>query len=324
MYNVIYTLGDWLDNWYLLYCKPYLKPATLVSYECYIRKHIKPFIGNILLSDLNGLMLQDFFNKKYELGLSEKTVVNIRMMFHAALQRAYENDLIPKNYIEHIRLAKVKKKEMRVLDEDEQRRLLTALNAYKDEYSIGIILCLATGMRVGEVCALTWNDIDFIKMKIYVNKTLHRLKNLDPDITAKTVLVTESPKSESSIRDIPINDDIILKLLEHRKYVSDRYGIGCAQDNHFILTHSYKKPIEPRTLSDAFQRYLSYANIKSASMHTLRHTFATRALEAGVDFKVLSVLLGHSDINVTMNRYAHVLDKTKKTAMDSILLQFSF
>ena len=130
-------LGEWLDIWFELYAKPFLKKSTLVSYACYIKKHIKPFIGDVELSNLDGLLLQGFFNAKYKSGrldnnggLSEKTVLNIRQMLHAALKKACDNNLIPKNYVESVRLIKVSTPEMRVLSVDEQTRLIKALEQY--------------------------------------------------------------------------------------------------------------------------------------------------------------------------------------------------
>ena len=133
------TLGEWLDNWYTLYAKPFLKTSTLVSYNGYIEKHIKPFIGAVKLSDLNGIILQEFFNEKYVSGrldntggLSEKTVLNIRQMLHAALRKALENGFISANYVEHVRLQKVSIPDMRVLSVEEQQRLITDLEIHKD------------------------------------------------------------------------------------------------------------------------------------------------------------------------------------------------
>lgn len=322
------TLAEWLDTWYKLYAAPYLKTATLVSYDCYINKHIKPYLGDIKLSELNGLILQKFFNDKYQSGrldknggLSKKTVLNIRQMLHAALKKALENDLIAKNYVEHVRLHKVTATEMRVLTIDEQNRLLAVLNQHPNEYAIGVFLCLSTGIRVGEVCALRWSNVDYLRKVIKIRQTLQRLPNLNTNANQKTVIVINSPKSEKSIRDIFINDMLLEKLNTHREYIATRFGSQCTTEDQFILTRQVNKPVEPRTMQDAFKRFLKLAGIDEVNFHTLRHTFATRALESGIDYKTLSTILGHADITTTMNRYAHVLDDTKKAAMDKILSQ---
>lgn len=322
------TLSEWLDIWLKLYAKPFIKKSTLVSYDCYINKHIKPIIGSTKLKDLNGLQLQQFFNDKYNSGrldksggLSGKTVLNIRQMLHAALQKALDNDLISKNFVEQVRLQKVRTPEIRVLTVSEQTRLINTLEAYPDEYAIGVLLCLSTGIRIGEMCALKWCLIDFYKKIIKIRQTLQRLPNLNPDIKEKTTIVINSPKSEKSIRDIFINDTIIDKLNTHRKYIANRFGMNCAADDQYVITRNVNKPIEPRTMQDAFKRYLKRADIEEVNFHVLRHTFATRALENGIDYKTLSSILGHADVTTTMNRYAHSLDDTKKAAMDTILSQ---
>ena len=325
------TLGEWLDRWYALYAEPFLKPSTLVSYDCYIKKHIKPTIGDVKLSDIDGNFLQSYFNEQYKSGridknggLSEKTLYNIRMMLHAVFRKAYENDMIKKNYVEHITLPKVFRKEMRVLTTEEQAKVQHVLSSEQDEYTFGILLCLYTGMRVGELSALKWKNVDTINKTIKIRATLQRVMITDSDIGQKTKLILGTPKSQSSVRDIPITESVISEINRHKNYISRTLGTEALDLEHFVISRRYGYPIEPRTMQDAFKRVLKKANIADANFHALRHTFATRALEAGIDFKVLSQLLGHADISTTMNRYVHVLDDKKRTAMETILSQFLF
>lgn len=325
------TLGEWLDKWYALYVEPYLKQSTLVSYECYIRKHIKPFLGSIPLTDIDGMLLQNFFNEKYKSGrldnrggLSEKTLYNLRMMLHAVFRKALQNDLVQKNYVEHVLLPKVVHKEMRVLTLDEQNRIQSVLSTERDEYSFGILLCLSTGIRIGELCGLKWKDFDLERKPLKIRRTVQRLKNVDPDKKSKTSIVIGTPKSQASIRDIPFTDAIVTEIEIHKKLLSENFSSCIVSEEQFVITRQLNHPIEPRTMQDAFKITLKYANVSDANFHSMRHTFATRALEAGIDFKVLSQLLGHADIATTMNRYAHVLDDKKRTAMETILSQFLF
>lgn len=238
-------------------------------------------------------------------------------MMHNAFKIAYLNDLVPKNYIEYIVLPKVIKKEMRVLTKAEQEKLLIAITNTDEPYAFGIFLCLSTGIRIGELCALTWDNIDFTNKLLKIRKTLQRLRTLDESDT-KTKIYIDTPKSQASIRDIPLTDSMIDALIKHKENMSSKCGLSIVASNQYVITQKINSPVEPKTMQDYFKATVEYSGITKANFHSLRHTFATRALEAGIDFKTLSVLLGHSDINVTMNRYAHVLDDIKRKAMNEI------
>lgn len=310
------TIGEWFTEWFDVYSKPNIKHSTAVSYECYIRKHINPSIGDIPIKKVTLDILQKFFNDKRK-ELSPKSLLNIRMMMHNAFKIAYLNDLVPKNYIEYIVLPKVIKKEMRVLTKAEQEKLLIAITNTDEPYAFGIFLCLSTGIRIGELCALTWDNIDFTNKLLKIRKTLQRLRTLDESDT-KTKIYIDTPKSQASIRDIPLTDSMIDALIKHKENMSSKCGLSIVASNQYVITQKINSPVEPKTMQDYFKATVEYSGITKANFHSLRHTFATRALEAGIDFKTLSVLLGHSDINVTMNRYAHVLDDIKRKAMNEI------
>ena len=316
------TLSEWLQKWFNLYSKPNIKQSTAVSYECYIRKHISPLIGDIQMKDINLDTMQNFFNKKSS-ELSPKSISNIRMMLHKAFKIAVINDLISKNYIEYVTLPKVIQPEMRVLTRSEQSKLLISIRSTDEPYAFGIFLCLTTGLRIGELCALTWSDIDFINSQLKVRHTLQRLMRLDDysdgDFKHTTKIYVGTPKSTASIRNIPLDTTIMNEILNHKENMERLYGNAITSPTEYLITRRLGYPTEPKTLQDYFKYLIEISGIEKANFHALRHTFATRALEAGIDFKTLSVLLGHSDINVTMNRYAHVLENTKREAMNSII-----
>ncbi len=293
--------------------------------RCYIRRHINPIIGNLKLSDLNAITLQNFFNQQYSSGsasgtaLAPKTIINMRMMLHEALGDAMKNDLITCNYVEAVKLPKNPKKEMRVLDNAEQARLVETLKASNDRFAFGIFLCLATGIRLGELCGLQWDDISITDSisTLRIARTVGRI----PDLQAGkgTKLHISSPKSEAANRIIPLND-VILKYLEHYRMqlcaaLGEQYSIG----SNYIMSCKAGKPVEPKYMQEKFKSFLKASDIEDANFHALRHTFATRALEKNVDFKTLSVILGHANVTTTMNLYQHVLLEQKKSAMDKIL-----
>lgn len=313
------TLAEFLDEWFSVYARPNIKESTAVAYECYIRRHIVPILGDIPICDIHLNTMQTFFNEKSKV-LSPKTLLNLRMMLHSVFKHALFLDLIDKNYIEFVKLPTVRHKEMRVFSLEEQNKLMNTLQRTDERFAFGVFLCLTTGIRVGEMCGLQWQHIDVTNQTMKIRQTVQRIPNLDYNgSNAKTHIVIGSPKTLFSQRDLPLTEDLIDALHSHKSSIEELHGKQITQPDQFIMTRKKNTPIEPRTMQDTFKRLLRDAGLEDTNFHTLRHTFATRALEAGVDFKTLSILLGHSDISVTMNRYAHVLQEPKKAAMRSIL-----
>ena len=282
-----------------------------------------PEIGKIKLTDLRVDMFQQFFNEKAlsgrldgKGGLSEKTLRNLYTMLSTALKQAYENSLINKNLVELVKLPKVDKVEMRVLTLAEQKALLEAVRASSERYKLGVLICLSTGIRVGELCGLQWQDIGEIANVLSIRRTLNRLPTIDKR-KGKTELVISTPKSDKSIRAIPLPAFLVKELKEYKQLRNEEKSVaGDIYDKRgFIICNEIGEPVEPRTMQDVFKRILKAAGIEDANFHALRHTFATRAVESGVDIKTLSELLGHADVSTTLNRYAHSLDEQKRKAM---------
>jgi len=321
------TVGAWFTQWLEMYARPKVKQSTYVNYRGHIEKRVIPMIGHIRLSKLKVDTLQRFLNEQYEHGnskhpdeaLSAKTVRNIYLMIHSALKQAYKNGLIPKNYAEFVSLPTVTEVEMRVLTRDEHQRLFDEIKVSKERYKIGILICLATGIRVGELAGLQWQDIDFEEKLLKVRRTLGRLPSMDTTKN-KTEIVIGTPKSKNGNRDIPIPDFLIDYLKEYRAEREKEKSIAeDAYDNqNFVICNELGCCTEPRTLQDTFQRLIKAAGIENANYHCTRHTFATRAIEAGMDIKTLSIILGHADVSTTLNKYAHVLTEQKRSAMDLV------
>jgi integrase len=342
------SLVGWLQNWLETYAKMGIKSATYTSYETYINRHIAPYFGNSALQGLTPDALQKFVNYKTtggrldgkEGGISSKTIINIKNMIHAALKQAQINDLVTKNVALLIKTPKQTKVEMRVLNDEEYSSLLkTALG---ERSGAPIVLALFTGMRVGEVMALKLNDIDIDgdNPTLFVRSSLKRdylnasHKNTDDVISfsegSKTGIIRSSTKTYTSKRDIPLIQEAVellkkqlaLKKNEIRSAGSSYFNYG------FIFSNEIGFPYDQRTYQDIFNKILKKAGIEkkieiglkdvSVGFHTLRHTFATRAIAAGMDILVLSKILGHAQPSTTLNKYGHVLPNHKRTSMEKI------
>lgn len=317
------TLETWLNNWFNEYSLNSIKQSTRVSYETFITKHINPVIGKIKLQNLRPDIIQKFYNDKLENGrldgkggLSPKTIKNIHVMLHEALEQALKNGLITRNVTEAVTLPKITKKEMRVLTSDEQSRLLKLCN--NENNGIFVILALSTGMRLGEILGLKWEDINFKNKLLTVKRTVNRLKNYNSNIDSKTALIVNSPKTENSIRIIPLNEKIIKCLKSYKTFQNEKYfklGVHMGEDN-FVFPNSLGNTGEPKTYQKIFTNLTKEANIENAHFHCLRHTFATRALEEGIPAKTVSEILGHANVSTTLDLYSHVLLDTKRNAIE--------
>lgn len=316
--NTNMTLKEWFEYWFEVYAKRTVKQSTAVSYHGYIYGHIVPQIGMYKLSELNTDIFQRFFNMQSDSGslrgggLSPKTLSNISRMIHKSLNKAVELELINKNYVEFIELPKQETPEMRVLTVCEQELLMNELKRTDEKLAFGVYLSLALGIRLGEVLGLRWSDIDLKNGIVHIRRTVNRLPVIDGSV--KTELVVGTPKSKKSVRDIPINDELCKEIISYNAKANN-----LAYNDNYLLRSSIGGPAEPKTLQDTFKRILKDAGIADANFHSLRHTFATRAIEKGVDVKTLSVILGHSSVNFTLDRYAHVLDKQKRETMELLL-----
>jgi integrase len=329
------TVKEWLLKWLEVYAKPAVKLSTFISYEGYINNHLIPAFGGMQLFSLRADTIQGFYNGKMENGrrdkalnektgeleikaggLSAKTIRNLHNMLHKAFGQAYKNGLVLTNVIDLVAPPRAVKAEMRVLTLLEQRTLLEQTKEHR--LGIVVILGLGTGMRIGEMLALKWKDIDFNKNLLQVRHTINRLKSYEGD--AKTEIVLGEPKTEKSRRTIPLDDILIERLKEHKKnQLSERLKAGKAYVNQdFLFTNELGAPVEPRTYQDIFQKLVKQAGISNVNIHALRHTFATRALEAGIPAKIVSEILGHSTVAITLDLYSHVSVDTKREAIEKM------
>ena len=324
------TVGEWLDTFYEAFVVDKVKISTRVSDEAHIKNHLKPNLGGIKLNELKGQQVQEVYKKLHKNGrvdgkggLSPKMVRNIHLTLNKALERAVKDDLIVKNPLKYVILPRREKKEIEILTPDEQKRLV--LECPNHIWGMAILLTLYSGMRMGEVLGLKWSDIDFEKNTIRINKQLARLKDYDVNAKMKTKLALRNgTKTSSSNRSICIAPVIMEKLKGYK--LKQEEGIkkwGKAYNNlNMVFCREDGQLIDPGTFRDFYLNTLKKANVAHKTFHALRHTFATRALESGVSIKVVSEILGHASIQITLDTYSHVSEELQQDAMQKIVDNF--
>jgi len=296
---------QWLEE-----LKPIRKKSTIVKYMGQLKNYIIPAFGTLKLNEISNEDIISFSRKlltEEQQGrkLSPKTVSDIisrmKSIRRFALLRGYEVNYIP-NVVE----IPLRQRQIRILTFVEENKILRYLKNHFDFTALGILLSLFTGLRIGELCALKWSDFSFEDKEFYVRRTMQRLHNLDDDSKRKTSIEIDEPKSQSSIRKIPIPNEL-LNFLKNA-YVEDSY----------ILSGSKNKFVEPRTMKNRFKSVLKKCGVEKINFHALRHTFATRCVELGFDIKSLSEILGHANVNITLNRYVHPSMKLKHANMNKL------
>jgi len=304
------TVSVFMDYWLYGIIQSHVKASTASNYASILDKWINPFLGNKKLCNVGREDIQSFVSSLSKHDLSAGTVRNIYRVLYAAMKKAMEYKYIYINPCEGVHLPKIERKEARLLTLQEQKKLEQA--AKKDKNGFATLLAIYTGLRVGEICALTWSDVDLKNGIIYVSRTIRRIQCHAPDAKTKTVLVTGSVKSSCSARTIPLPTNILELFKEYRKISSGEY----------VFTYR-EHPLEPRTLQYRFKALLKKAGVNNINFHALRHTFATRCMELCFDIKTLSEILGHASAKMTLDRYGHSQLGHKKTAMKTLDRLFS-
>lgn len=299
------TVHDFISYWLESIARPNVKISTFSNYASIVEKWILPFFGEKKLHKVGKEEVQCFINVLQEQGLSPGTVRNIYSVLHAAMKKAKEYDYISMNPCEGVNLPKIEQKEAQVFTLWEQKVLERI--AEEDKNGFPIQLACYTGMRVGEICALTWEDVDLENGVLHVSGTIRRIQCHDPEAPSRTKVVIGSTKSDRSKRIIPLPDVIIEGFKKHQETSTSEY------------VFSYRgHPLEPRTLQYRFKTLLGKAGLADINFHALRHTFATRCLELGFDIKTLSEILGHASAKMTLDRYGHSQIEHKRLAMKTL------
>lgn len=294
------------DEW-LTMNRTRVKESTYAKYNTAMEKHIKPKLGGCLVQALSSVLIGQFSYELLEDGLSAKTVKDILTILNSVLKytaRQYPQGL---QQIEIV-YPKDTKKEMRVLTRNEQARLISYLADDMDACKFGVLLALLTGMRIGEVCALRWENVNMRDKVIKVSATMQRIHDFDEDRETQTKVIISSPKSETSARLIPMTE-YVAALCKAR-------FVRCPAA--FVLTGETGEYIEPRALQYRLEKYTRECDLEGVHFHTLRHTFATRCVEVDFELKSLSEILGHSSPRITLERYVHSSMELKRDNMNKL------
>lgn len=287
------------------YKRPYVKQSTMAAYVLILENHILPTFGED--NTIPEHSVQTFVLRKIESGLSTKSVKDILIVLKMVMKFGvkkkwmtyYEWDIkYPPNS---------ENKVLDVLSVTNHRKILNHIQSHFTFMGLGIYISLSTGLRIGEVCALKWSDINVTDGILTVNRTIERIYIIEGE-KKHTELVINTPKTKNSCREIPMNKELLGMLKPLKKVVDDDY---------YILTND-ERPIEPRTYRNYYKRLMEKLDIPKLKYHGLRHSFATRCIEVGCDYKTVSVLLGHSNISTTLNLYVHPNMEQKKRCIDKV------
>jgi integrase len=297
---------DWLLKW-LEIKKNYVKESTYANYSNIVFNYIKPYFKGTSLSKLKSNDIQKFilycYKEKY---LSPKTIKDIIIIIKMSLREAngygiYDYFEVKFKYPKNLEIIKIK-----TLSKREQNIIIKYCQENPNSKSLGLLLTIFSGIRIGELCALKYSDFNLKTKEVTINKTIQRIYIKENELNGKSKIITTNAKTKKSNRIIPLHK-IFCDFLKNLNYEND----------DFFISNS-KKQIEPRTYRKYYSNVLNHLKIKHINFHALRHTFASNCIKNGIDPKTVSELLGHSSVNITLNLYVHSSEEQKRKCINSI------
>ena len=296
-------LKELLEVWLERYMKHTIKIRTYNRYKGICELHLIKDLGEYELDELKPNVLQDFLLKKIDDHYSTNTIKGIVSVLKQALKLAITLEFVDKEYCSNLKMPSSEEKEISVFNKKEQLVIESFCLNHKKRNYMGIVICLYTGIRLGELLALTWDDIDFNSNLLTINKTSYSSK-----VNGKTQIIVDKPKTKKSNRVIPLPNQLV-KLLKIIKKESNSKYVITTRNSGIVGNRSYQR---------TFKFILKKVNVPYRNFHSLRHTFATNAIELGMDVKTLAEILGHTNAMITLNRYSHSLLNYKIEMMNKL------
>lgn len=285
--------------------KQYVKKSSYSAYMLLIENHLLPVFGDKY--SVGEADIQAFVFQKLGEGLSRKSVKDILIVLKMILKFGVKNGLLEHQQFDIQFPTDREKHDIEVLSKANHKKIMNYIQEHFTFKSLGIYICLSAGIRIGEICALTWDDVDTDTGIISIRKTIQRIYVVEGQ-DRHTELVLDTPKTKNSIREIPMSRELLKILKPIKKIVNSSF---------FVLTND-SKPTEPRTYRNYYKRLMEELGMPELKFHGLRHSFATRCIESNCDYKTVSVLLGHSNISTTLNLYVHPNMEQKKKCIDKM------
>lgn len=283
----------------------YVKKSSFSAYVLLLENHLLPKFAEV--SSIEEEEVQQFVFQKLEQGLSQKSIKDVLIVLKMVMKFGAKYKWIQYTPFD-IQYPTVRENQsMEVLTRAHQKKVMNYIQEHFTFRNLGVYICLCSGMRIGEICALTWEDIDTDNGIINIRKTIQRIYIIE-DGKRRTELLLDTPKTKNSIREVPMSRDLLRMLKPFKKIVNPLF---------YVLTND-AKPTEPRTYRSYYKNLMKQLEIPEIKFHGLRHSFATRCIESKCDYKTVSVLLGHSNISTTLNLYVHPNLEQKKKAIDQM------
>lgn len=293
----------WLKEWLKNYIKPTIKERTFEKYSKQIENHLEKELGKYPLEKLSIQVLQNFVGHLLEKKLAQNTISGIISIVKCSLKKAVVLGHAKIQGFNGLILPKAKEKQIECFSVKQQRKIEKFISESKKTKLFGIVLCLYTGIRIGELLALTWQDLDIQKQVLSIKKSCY-----DSWQNGKYTKIIDTPKTQSSYRLIPLPKQLMPKIKELKKQAKGQY----------IVEGKFEDGMAVRSYQKTFSLLLKKLKLSHKGFHSLRHTFSTRALECGMDVRTLSEILGHSNPTITLKRYTHSMLEHKIAMMNKL------